>query len=82
MPLFTYTCPKCKHQIDRLFLTYKESEEKKELEYPCPKCKTQTTRDEIQIPAKFMGCYGEVWLTAPSKRHSTKKINKDKTNAG
>jgi len=80
-PIFTYTCKKCGHQLDKLFLTYKESEERKNVIFTCDECGGKTTRNEVQISAKFMGTFGEGG-TAPSKRHSYKKINKNKTNQG
>lgn len=45
---------------------------------PCPKCKRMSPKEEFPLPAKFMGCFGENNSTppAPSKRHSTKKMDK------
>lgn len=74
MPLIAYHCLKCNLEFEVLFKTFKEADSKSRFA-SCPTCGKQTKKDDIMLPAKFMGYFGPN-ATAPSKRHTTKLMDK------
>jgi hypothetical protein len=75
MPILEFKC--AKHgKFEMVVLSWGEAKDCSQA--PCPTCKRHAPKEEFPLPAKFMGCYGENNSTppAPSKRHSTKKMDK------
>ena len=70
----SYFCKKC-GEFEELFKTFEEVEVRKD-KVKCPLCGKKAVKEEFNIPARFSGCFGDVWNTSPSKRHSFKKADK------
>jgi len=70
MPLFEFTC-----ETHGAFEKLVKTQAKWTI---CPECGARCYKEDFSLPAKFMGCFGENNATppAPSKRHSTKLMDK------
>lgn len=71
MPIFNFYCGICNKDTEKI-IPFSMVESLNTI--ACPKCKGKAIKREYELPAKFMGTFGNDG-TAPSKRYSYKKVN-------